>query len=69
MEARDLFFSCEVVRTLRTIVPHACQVAPATVTLDEFAEDYLRSVLESENDFRSEPDVTAFSIAWMAEHR
>ena len=54
---RPLFVSCEVVWTLRTIVPHETRMAKRTQTLSEFAEDYLSSALAGEAEFRLEPDV------------
>lgn len=55
--SRQIFMSCEVVRTLRTIVPHENRIAQSSQTLAEFAEDYLCTTLEGEAEFQLEADL------------
>eukprot|EP00658_Telonema_sp_P-2_P007354 TRINITY_DN1273_c0_g1_i4.p1 TRINITY_DN1273_c0_g1~~TRINITY_DN1273_c0_g1_i4.p1 ORF type:complete len:223 (-),score=22.55 TRINITY_DN1273_c0_g1_i4:165-833(-) len=54
---RPLFFSCEITRNLRVVVPHSNHPAHCSQSLVEFGEDYVRSSLRDLAEFRLEQDV------------
>ena len=56
MATPHLFFSCSIQRSLRTIVPNENQVASKSLTLGDFATDYLRSALSEQPEFRHVDD-------------